>query len=164
MISSALFNDNDAVVTWAIAHGCDVAAVNNEGTGLVQEALEAGARKSFPLLLAAKAPVNLRGHAGRTALHGAAERNNTEAAKALLAHGADATIADDEGNTPIKLAEGPAMKALLSGSPRAPRSAKKPANEKKSAKAKKPASAKKPNKANPRRQRKAKAKAQPKRR
>lgn len=49
--------------------------------------------------------VNVKGIDGRTALHWAAQKGYAELAQALLAKGADTTIKDDAGETPLEVAQ-----------------------------------------------------------
>lgn len=48
-------------------------------------------------------------------LHDAVDNDRVEMARLLLAHGADAHIANYSGRTPAKLARSPAMKAFIQG-------------------------------------------------
>ena len=56
------------------------------------------------LLLQYGADANVRGEEGKTCLHKAAERGYDEAVAFLLRNGADPSIRDDMGNTPVVLA------------------------------------------------------------
>ena len=58
------------------------------------------------LLLDAGADIAARDAQGRTALHGAASQGYTELAALLVAHGADPTVADEDGITPEQAALG----------------------------------------------------------
>ncbi|MGI9104170.1 MAG: ankyrin repeat domain-containing protein [Terriglobales bacterium] len=58
------------------------------------------------LLLERGAAVNARQQMGWTALHEAANQGNREMAEALLRHGADPTLGNDEGKTPADVATG----------------------------------------------------------
>jgi ankyrin repeat protein len=49
--------------------------------------------------------VNAKAAGGHTALHEAAFRGNLELAQLLLAHGADAAARNDDGHTPLDLAQ-----------------------------------------------------------
>lgn len=49
--------------------------------------------------------VNVKGIDGRTALHWAAQKGFVELAEALLAKGATTTIKDNEGQTPLDIAQ-----------------------------------------------------------
>lgn len=113
LISHALFNDKHEVVRWAIAHGAALDVTDRRGSGLVLSAIDAGATQSFQVLLDAGAPVGLADELGRTALHAAAERNNTAFVKALLAKGASKEPMDTEGQRPLDRAEQAELKALL---------------------------------------------------
>jgi ankyrin repeat protein len=55
-------------------------------------------------LIAAGANLNTMSNDGYTALHKAAESGSCEIAQLLLDRGADASLANSEGNTPLKLA------------------------------------------------------------
>ena len=57
--------------------------------------------------------MNARGDQGYTPLHYAARMNNTDVAELLLKQGADATLKDDRGRTPLDIAREPAMQDLL---------------------------------------------------
>jgi len=56
-------------------------------------------------LLESGAEINARQHGGYTPLHSAAANGNLEFIKLLLAHGADAAITCDSGETPLQVAE-----------------------------------------------------------
>lgn len=57
-------------------------------------------------LLTMKADVNCKNKSGRTPLHIAAQKGNAELVKILLSFGANKTIKDNLGMTPLNFAEG----------------------------------------------------------
>lgn len=67
------------------------------------------------ILLAAGTDANERQHGGWTALHQAAQHGNEEMARWLLASGADAQLANDDGKRPLDLVpvEDAALRRLL---------------------------------------------------
>ena len=86
--------------------GADVNLVSRGQTPLAT-ALYQGALEIARTLLELGADPDVRNHGGRTALHYALEAEGDAVAgtRLLLGHGADAAIADDEGRTPLALAE-----------------------------------------------------------
>ena len=129
----AALRDHEEVARELIAHGADINARNRDGETplrvaerskrkrVAQLLREAGSRPSLSALLdAAK-----RGEAGRveqlatevpslineadaefgaTALHWAALRGHAEVVKALISHGADLTVTNKDGETPLRVA------------------------------------------------------------
>lgn len=71
------------------------------------------------LLLDDCVDANMRDDGGSTLLHTAASRDRIEAAKVLLAHGADRKRTDKDGRLPADYASSAEMRALL-GAPSAP--------------------------------------------
>ena len=106
----AAFFGHQALAEWLLAHGADPnigsnnamrvrpihsAAANNDHS--VAHAIAAA-------LIAAGAEVNVQQQGGFTPLHEAALSGKTELARLLLAHGADARLATDDGQRPADLA------------------------------------------------------------
>ena len=56
-------------------------------------------------LLAHGANINAMGEHGYTPLHNAVEQNHIEIVRFLLKSGADATMSNDDGDTPVELAK-----------------------------------------------------------
>lgn len=100
----------------------DIATVN----ALLQKSANKesqGAWKNTPLhvattrevaeLISTENTLNAKNEKGRTPLHEAVARNNTEVAKFLIERRADVNIKDNEGNTPLHLATSLEMLKLL---------------------------------------------------
>jgi ankyrin repeat protein len=88
-----------------LASGVRVDGEPGERTPL-QACAHQGNRRTVQWLIARGAAVNARGPGGRTAAHLAAERNTGPATLALLAaNGADLEAVDDDGRTPLDIAE-----------------------------------------------------------
>ncbi|MCO4762964.1 MAG: ankyrin repeat domain-containing protein [Myxococcales bacterium] len=66
-------------------------------------------------LLQRGANANTRSDDGRTVLHAATQRGEVEVVRTLLAHGADPAAQDTQGATPLDLAAGPLLRAVLGG-------------------------------------------------
>src|SRR5690606_36024717 len=62
--------------------------------------------ESIRLLAAAGADINARGENGQTAVHAAVQKGWAPVLEALAELGADLTVADDRGITPLQLARG----------------------------------------------------------
>jgi ankyrin repeat protein len=69
------------------------------------------------LLIASDAPVDARQRHGWTPLHSAVSNADVESIKALIAAGADPSVANDEGTTAFDMAPDPAIRRLLENSP-----------------------------------------------
>ena len=67
------------------------------------------------MLLAAKADVDAADGSGMSPLHYAAMLGASDAAGLLLGAGADAALRDEDGASPLDMAEGEAMTELLTG-------------------------------------------------
>ena len=66
-------------------------------------------------LLNSGANVNALGRDGSTPLHFSAEGGHEAAADILLDHGADITLANERGRTPVDVAKTPRLKNKLKG-------------------------------------------------
>lgn len=68
---------------------------------------------TLKLLISKSAKVNIQNKLGFTALHYAAEKNDVEAVKLLLANGADKNLKTNDGKTPAELTTNKTIKKLL---------------------------------------------------
>ena len=102
-----------AAVRQALAAGVDVDVVNgraangdggNTALWFAAQGPWANGVEVARVLIEAGADVNKRCEHGRTALHMAAAWGHADVAQLLLENGADATIVDDEGMTPVDVA------------------------------------------------------------
>lgn len=81
---------------------CDFGAM--EAANTIVEAVQSQNEYELHLLLEkSKVDLNEKDQMGRTVLFHAACRGNSEITKLLLENGADATVSDKNGNTPLHL-------------------------------------------------------------
>ena len=93
------------VVRLLLARGADPTLSDGEGyTPLIIASLTGHVEVVRCLLSDGKSPINSYTHFGRTALWYAAWGGNAEVARLLLQAGADPTIPDEDGCTPLSLA------------------------------------------------------------
>jgi ankyrin repeat protein len=93
------------LVTYLLTWGADVTAQDAQGGPPLHEAV-CGGRKAVceKLIAVGKADINAKNEQGLTALHLAVEKNDPELVAYLLACGADITVEDEYGATPLDLA------------------------------------------------------------
>ncbi|KAJ3103166.1 hypothetical protein HDU96_009383 [Phlyctochytrium bullatum] len=97
------------VIIMLLEHGADASASSNKGkTPLHHAASAKEGEASFHLqaarvLLSAGAGPDDPDNRGRTPLHSACKRGNGEMIKLLVSHGANLTIGDNDGKTPLDL-------------------------------------------------------------
>ena len=72
-------------------------------TPLLIQAVQSGHMRLIGQLIGGGAEVNIIDALGRTAAHYAVSRNNQKALELLLNNGADANLADNDGNTPLDM-------------------------------------------------------------
>jgi ankyrin repeat protein len=105
----ACFFGRESVARWLVEQGADIrVTAKNEMQVQPVHAAAAGADRSLAiltLLLERGANANARQGGGFTPLHTAAQNNDPAMASLLLSHGADPTLANDEGRTPLDLAQ-----------------------------------------------------------
>jgi uncharacterized protein len=108
-----------AFVRWLFQRGADPTIADDGGsTPLMMTASLQGRIEVVRLLLghpAGKSTVNHRDSLGRTALWWACFRGRGDIARALLESGADATIADKNGRTPMAIAKQEAHLTIRAG-------------------------------------------------
>jgi hypothetical protein len=105
----ACFFGREAVARWLVEQGANIhATAKNEMAVQPIHAAAAGTDSSLAILaflLERGANANARQGGDFTPLHTAAQNNDSAMADLLLAHGADPTLANDEGKTPLDLAQ-----------------------------------------------------------
>lgn len=105
----ACFFGRVPVARWLVEQGAAIHAVSrNEAAVQPIHAAAAGADRSLSiltLLLEKGADPNARQSGGFVPLHTAAQNNSPAMADLLLAHGADLTLANDEGKTALDVAQ-----------------------------------------------------------
>ncbi len=101
-LMAAAFTGNDEVVKILIAHKANVNIGSRYGTTALMEARSLSVAK---LLLSAGAAVNDEDIKGKTALHWAAWRGDSEVVKALIEAGANVNAKDDKKMTALDLAK-----------------------------------------------------------
>ena len=97
-ITNAIDLGSTSAVSWMLARGVDLAFRDDEGYTPLHSALErqrADRYEIIALLLDAGAPVDLKGINDWTPAHMAAARDDVEALRLLVAHGADLSIRTD---------------------------------------------------------------------
>jgi ankyrin repeat protein len=106
-IMSAIDAGSMASIRWMVARGVDLAFRDDEGYTPLLAAIESrwpDRGELLELLLNAGAPVNLKGVNDWTPAHMAAARDDVEALRVLVAHGADVSIRTniDDYATPLE--------------------------------------------------------------
>ncbi|MFO0599997.1 MAG: ankyrin repeat domain-containing protein [Myxococcaceae bacterium] len=116
-LHSAVMVNELAIVELLLRAGADPSAADAVGDVPLHFAAQHPARLPVLRLLLARAPqvVNAVGGAGLTPLHVAVDRKFTAGVEALVARGAEATIADAAGKTALDRARTPKLRALLAG-------------------------------------------------
>ena len=97
-ITHAIHLGSQAAIRWMLSHGVDLAFRDEEGYTPLHSAMErrdVDRHEVIELLLRAGAAVNLKGVNDWTPAHMAAARDDVEALKLLVRHGADLTIRTD---------------------------------------------------------------------
>lgn len=89
---------------WA-GQPCEIDRPNNYSDFPIHVAATRGRIDEIEILLLSGANINERGEAGSTPLGNAVEQGHSSAVRYLLEHGADTTIANDDGDTALDLAE-----------------------------------------------------------
>jgi hypothetical protein len=102
----ACYFGQEEIALWLLGYGADVNVVAQNGTGIapIHAAAANGSLLILQALLAKSANVNARQQGGFTPLHTAADSNSPEMARLFLEHGADHTMAADNGQTALDLA------------------------------------------------------------
>jgi ankyrin repeat protein len=106
-ITSAIGVGCKAAVQWVLAKGVDLDFTDDEGYSPVHSAIDRDLPDRYEvleLLLGAGAPVNRKGFNDWTPAHMAAARDDVEALRLLVRHGADLSIrtAIDDYATPVE--------------------------------------------------------------
>ena len=100
-------------IRWAVAHGANVNGPRNDGWPLNHQAGH-GRMKGVATLLELGADPNPQDEQGNTPMHRLAQRGTgREFARLLLEHGADLSIKNVKGETPLDLAAKAKQPALL---------------------------------------------------
>lgn len=110
----AAFFGQDRVARDLLAAGADPGAVSRSPMAVqpLHSAAAGGHRRVVAALLEAGADPNARQHGGFTALHAAVARDDVVLVDLLLAHGADASLAADDGRAPAAFGTGAAAARL----------------------------------------------------
>jgi ankyrin repeat protein len=105
-VSDALTFGHTAVVRTLVDAGADVTGVDSTGINLLHWAVITNRPTMIPILAGAGVPINAIDDFGYTPLMYAAtvDEGDTETLRALLAAGANATLKNDEGRTPLQQA------------------------------------------------------------
>ena len=104
---------SDEWICWAVAHGANVNGPRNDGWPLNHQAGH-GRMKGVATLLELGADPNPQDEQGNTPMHRLAQRGTgREFARLLLKHGADLSIKNVKGETPLDLAAKAKQPALL---------------------------------------------------
>jgi ankyrin repeat protein len=114
----AVFAGQEEAARLLIEHGADVDALATSEIARVAPLGTAAFVRSAPLaalLLDAGADVNRAGAGGFTALHSAAQSDDEELVRLLLARGADPLVETADGRRPADLARAAAVRRLLPG-------------------------------------------------
>ena len=105
-LAISAFNGNKEIVELLLAKGADPNVYDDMGIPPILGAARQNRGEIIEMLLKNKAEVNIKNKSGEeTALHYAAEYNSADAAKVLLANGADKTAKNTSGNTPLDVAK-----------------------------------------------------------
>ncbi|HVX11946.1 MAG TPA: ankyrin repeat domain-containing protein [Pirellulales bacterium] len=116
LLHVAAIGGDPELIRLLVARGLDVNAVDDHFNDTPLEyAVGKDKRDAVAALIEAGGGVNHQDGSGRTFLHAAVMGNRVEIAKMLLAAGADPTIANIKGETPLDVAraQNPAMISLL---------------------------------------------------
>ena len=102
-----------AIVRHMLDLSLDINLTDNDGWTALQTAAENDCDKVIPVLLVAGADVDERDKYGKTPLMVAVNRKAVSSAEALVAGGANPTLADNSGTTSIELAKKLRLHTLL---------------------------------------------------
>jgi ankyrin repeat protein len=94
------FAANPTIVSLLLSRGATVDAKDNDGATPLFRAACGGSEK-VNQLIASRADVNMKMNNGDTPLHNAAFCNSLPAVKALIEHGAQVNVTNQEGKTPL---------------------------------------------------------------